>query len=319
MAVIIAEHVSKKYGNTVALQDVSLELKQGEILGLLGTNGSGKTTFIKILATLLAKDSGKVEIFGYDIDKERNEQKIRSLIGYVGQDTERSAYARLTVNENLRFFGRLRGLSKQEIDAGIEKLCEYFDFASNLDKEFMRLSGGQKQMVVIMRALLHDPPIIYLDEPTKGLDPIVAKKIRSFLKEYVTKEQKTLLLTSHNLSEVDELADRVSLMYRGSNPLLGTSSDLKKEIGIKEFIEVRKESLPVSIGEKIMGLKTVLTRVETDPEWVSFGVTTFFEGIEDIIRVLREEGIEVGFRHRSVTLEDVFINSVGILNEKFDL
>ena len=319
MAVLIAEHVSKKYGNTVALQDVSLELKQGEILGLLGTNGSGKTTFIKILATLLAKDSGKVEIFGYDIDKERNEQKIRSLIGYVGQDTERSAYARLTVNENLRFFGRLRGLSKQEIDAGIEKLCEYFDFASNLDKEFMRLSGGQKQMVVIMRALLHDPPIIYLDEPTKGLDPIVAKKIRSFLKEYVTKEQKTLLLTSHNLSEVDELADRVSLMYRGSNPLLGTSSDLKKEIGIKEFIEVRKESLPVSIGEKIMGLKTVLTRVETDPEWVSFGVTTFFEGIEDIIRVLREEGIEVGFRHRSVTLEDVFINSVGILNEKFDL
>jgi ABC-2 type transport system ATP-binding protein len=319
MAVLIAEHVSKKYGNTLALQDVSLELNQGEILGLLGTNGSGKTTFIKILATLLAKDSGRVEIFGYDLDEERNEGKIRSLIGYVGQDTERSAYARLTVKENLRFFGRLRGLSKQEIDEGIEKLCAYFDFASNLDKEFMRLSGGQKQMVVIMRALLHDPPIIYLDEPTKGLDPIVAKKIRSFLKEYVTKEQKTLLLTSHNLSEVDELADRVSLMYRGSNPLLGASADLKKELGIKEFIEIRKESLSAPIEERIMGLKTVLTRVETDPEWVSFGVSAFFEGIEEIMRVLREEGIEVGFRHRSVTLEDVFINSVGILNEKFDL
>jgi ABC-type multidrug transport system ATPase subunit len=160
-----AQDVRKTYGDTVALHDASLELYQGEILALLGPNGAGKTTLIKILATLLTKDAGQVTILGYNLDT--HPEEIRHVFGYVGQDTERSAYARLTVVENLTFFGKLRGMTTQQIDQQIEKLATYFDFHANFDKQFVQLSGGQKQTVVIMRGLLHDPPLVYLDEPTK--------------------------------------------------------------------------------------------------------------------------------------------------------
>ena len=209
---LAAEDVWKSYGDQIALRGASLELGQGEILALLGPNGAGKTTLIKVLATLLTKERGRVEILGHDLDVDG--EAIRHLFGYVGQDTERSAYARLSVGENLRFFGRLRGLSASIIDRQIDKLAGQFDFHANLDKLFVTLSGGQKQTVVIMRALLHDPPLVYLDEPTKGLDPIVAKRIRTFLRQLAVEEGKAMLLTSHVLSEVDEMADRVATDLR---------------------------------------------------------------------------------------------------------
>jgi ABC-type multidrug transport system ATPase subunit len=313
---LLAEHVRKTYGNTVAVKDACLELHQGEILALLGPNGAGKTTFIKILATLLTKDHGRVEILGYDLDK--HETEIKHLFGYVGQDTERSAYARLSVIENLRFFGALRGLSKGQIDRKIDKLAAYFDFQENLDKQFVTLSGGQKQTVVIMRAFLHDPPLVYLDEPTKGLDPIIAKKIRSFLKRFVREDGKSLLLTSHVLTEVDELANRVALIHRGTIPVIGTPSELKSAIGAMEFVEIEKGALPEATRQRILQLAPVLFTVERDPQWVSFGVTDPLAGAEEIIRVLRADKVHVGFRHHSVSLEDAFLHHVGELAERFD-
>jgi len=317
MAVCLsAEHVQKRYGSAVALKDASLQLHQGEILALLGPNGAGKTTFIKILATLLTKDGGRVEILGRDLDK--HEKEIRHLFGYVGQDTERSAYARLTVAENLRFFGALRGLTRKQIDGRGEKLASYFNFSENLGKLFVTLSGGQKQTVVIMRAFLHDPPLVYLDEPTKGLDPIIAKKIRSFLKRLVREESKSLLLTSHVLSEVDEMADRVALIHRGTIPTVGTPEELKSAIGATTFVEVGKDALPPATREKILGLEPVLFGIERDSQWVSFGVSDLLGGTEAIIRVLRQDNVQADFRHHTVSLEDAFLHHVGELSEKFD-
>lgn len=311
-----ANHVRKTYGNLIAVKDASLELHQGEILALLGPNGAGKTTFIKILATLLVKDQGKVEILGYDLDQHPDE--IRHLFGYVGQDTERSAYARLTVVENLHFFGALRGMSKKQIDQRIEKLATDFDFKENLNKLFVTLSGGQKQTVVILRAFLHDPPLVYLDEPTKGLDPIIAKKIRAFLKRIVHEEGKSLLLTSHVLTEVDDMAHRVALIHRGSIPVVGTPGELKAALGATEFVEIEKSALPATTRERILGLEPVLSSMERDPQWVSFGVTDPLAGAEAIIRILREENVRAGFRHHTVSLEDAFLHHVGELAEKFD-
>ena len=149
MAVYLtAQQVRKAYGKTVAVDDATLELHAGEILALLGPNGAGKTTLIKILATLLTKDTGRVEVLGYDIDTDP--EAVRHLVGYVGQDTERSAYARLTVVENLRFFGKLRGLTDRQIAGQIDKLATQFDFHADLGKLFVTLSGGQKQTVVII-------------------------------------------------------------------------------------------------------------------------------------------------------------------------
>ena len=311
-----AEHVQKAYGKALAVCDASLELRRGEILALLGPNGAGKTTFIKILATLLTRDAGRVEIMGYDLD--RHAQQIRHLFGYVGQDTERSAYARLSVVENLRFFGTLRGMGRRQIEQQIEKLAAYFDFSSQLDKLFVHLSGGQKQTVVIMRAFLHDPPLVYLDEPTKGLDPIIARKIRSFLKRFVHEEGKSLLLTSHVLSEVDEMANRAALIHRGTIPITATPEALKDGVGAREFVELEKAALPAATRKRILGLPAVLFAVERDPGWISFGVVDPLAGAEAIIRTLREDDVRAAFRHHTVSLEDAFLHYVGELAEGFD-
>lgn len=311
-----AKHVRKNYGDFVALKDVSLDLHRGEILALLGPNGAGKTTFIKILATLITKDGGDVEIMGHNLDTHEN--TIRHLFGYVGQDTDRSAYARLTVRENLHFFGALRGMTRGQIDAQIDKLASYFDFHTNLDKMFMNLSGGQKQTTVIMRSLLYDPPIVYLDEPTKGLDPIVAKKIRAFLKQYTKEESRSMLLTSHILTEVDEMADRVALIHGGTIPVVDTPEHLKQAIGVQGFIELRKDSLKPQIREQILELDPVLSCTERDPEWVSFGIADPLDGVEAIIDVLRKHDMRIPFRHGSISLEDAFTHQIGALTEKFD-
>lgn len=311
-----AQQVRKTYDGVVALENATLNLYRGEILALLGSNGAGKTTFIKILATLLTKDSGHVEVLGYNLDN--HEKEIRHFFGYVGQDTERSAYARLTVIENLRFFGALQGLNKKQINQQIDKLVSYFDFETNLNKLFMQLSGGQKQAVVIIRALLHDPVLIYLDEPTKGLDPIVAQKIRSFLKQYVLQENKSLLLTSHILSEVDHLADRAALIHKGKIEVIDSPENLKSMIGVTEFIEMRKEFLPTPTKEKILQHESVSFCSDNDLQWISFGVTDIFSGTEAVIQALREDNVHLTFRQRSVSLEDAYLHIIGTLSDKFE-
>jgi ABC-2 type transport system ATP-binding protein len=315
--VLQAENVKKTYGKKIALDGVNFDLQKGEIHSLLGPNGAGKTTLIKIMATLLIKDSGVVNVLGYDLDTQENE--IKHVLGYVGQDTERSAYARLTVKENLRFFGSLRGLSKDYIDNQIGKLSEYFDFEENVDKQFNALSGGQKQAVVIMRALLHDPPVIFLDEPTKGLDVIIAKRIRNFLKDYSVKEGKSLLLTSHIMSEVEELSNRVSLINKGKIGITGSPTDLKMALGVQDFVEVQKEYLPETTLEKIQNLSTVKLTMDKHQNWYSFGVQDLLDATEDIIKILRADGVKTGFRHSAVSLEDAFIHHVGSIGESFEV
>ncbi|MHA2101365.1 MAG: ATP-binding cassette domain-containing protein, partial [Candidatus Kariarchaeaceae archaeon] len=224
----------------------------------------------------------------------------------------------LTPVENLRFFGSLRGLKKDEIDEKIYSFADYMDFNGNMEKQFMHLSGGQKQAVVIMRALLHEPPIIFLDEPTKGLDPIIAKKIRIFLRDLVDREGKSLLLTSHILSEVDELSDRVSLIHNGKLQVTGKPSELKASVGAQEFIELELGATANGIIDKIAALDPIINHKRANEQWISFGVTNFFEGAQAIMEVLKDTGLKPGFKHHTVSLEDAFIHQIGVLDEKFD-
>ncbi len=310
--VLVAHDVWKSYKKKIALQGASLELKQGEILGLLGPNGAGKTTLIKIMATLLTKDKGSIEILGYDLDKNANE--IRHILGYVGQDTERSAYARLTAKENLHFFGSLRGLTRHEVDDKITELNEKFQFEESIfDKQFMHLSGGQKQAVVIMRSLLHDPPILFLDEPTKGLDPFAAANIRRFLKEYVKEDNRSLLLTSHILPEVDELADRCTLINKGKTPVTGTPAELKASVGAANFIDIQATYLDQSLIDQILDLPTIVSHKTYDNGtlWHRFGLSDLFDGTQQLLGFMKEHGIEGGFKHHEVSLEDAFMHFIG--------
>jgi ABC-type multidrug transport system ATPase subunit len=311
-----ASGIHKNYENIPILRGVTLNLYKNEILSILGSNGAGKTTLIKILATILTKDSGEIEIMGLNLNN--HEQEIRGCFGYVGQDTERSAYARLTVKENLIFFAKLQGLTTKRIKQNIEKLVHYFHFEENMNKYFMQLSGGQKQTVVIMRALLHDPFLIYLDEPTKGLDPIAAKVLRDFLKKYVRNENKSLLLTSHILPEVEYLSDRIAFLNKGKINICDTLENIKAKVGIRDFLEIRKENLSKQAIADLSSLAAVEVCEDSGNGWISLGLKDLFKGTELIIKELKKRKLDCEFRHRTISLEDAFIHCFGGINERFD-
>ncbi|HEU4400560.1 MAG TPA: ABC transporter ATP-binding protein [Candidatus Polarisedimenticolia bacterium] len=196
-----------------ALKDVTIAVESGEIYGLLGPNGAGKTTLLKILAGLVLPNEGSAQVGGIDVA--RDDRAVKRLIGFVTAD-ERSFYWRLTGRENLHFFARLYGLELTRARRRAVELMEAVDLGGVSDQQFMSYSSGMKQRLAIARALLHDPPILCLDEPTRSLDPIAAKHLRRFVVERLNRDSgKTVLLATHNLQEAEELCGRLAILDRG--------------------------------------------------------------------------------------------------------
>jgi ABC-2 type transport system ATP-binding protein len=228
--VISARNLKKTYhsrsgGDVVrALDGLSLDIYEGEILGVLGPNGAGKTTFLNTLSTLLLPDSGEIEILGIK-SKEENFSPIRRLINMS------SGYPNypwvLTVEENLLFYGRLYGLSGDALKAKVSDVIELFELKPYAKRRFDELSSGTKQRLSLAKSLLNDPKIVFLDEPTVGLDPDVSIKIRQVIMDVLKKRGVTVLLTSHNMSEVEEMCDRVAFIKQGKIIKLATVAELK--------------------------------------------------------------------------------------------
>jgi len=209
----MALHPFRRAERVTALQDISLETRTGEIYGLLGPNGAGKTTFLKILAGLVLPSAGRAVVGGVDVA--RDDRAVKRSIGFVTSD-ERSFYWRLTGRENLDFFARLYGLLSAEARRVSADLLKVMDMESIADRSFMSYSTGMKQRLAIARALLHDPPILCLDEPTRSLDPIAAKHLRRFVVDRLNRERgKTVLLATHNLQEAEEMCGRIVVLDRG--------------------------------------------------------------------------------------------------------
>jgi ABC-2 type transport system ATP-binding protein len=196
-----------------ALLDLNLETRSGEIFGVLGPNGAGKTTLLKILAGLVLPTTGRALVGGVDVASD--DRAVKRSIGFVTSD-ERSFYWRLTGRENLDFFARLYGLGAAEARRVSADLLREMDMESIADRPFMSYSTGMKQRLAIARALLHDPPVLCLDEPTRSLDPIAAKHLRRFVIDRLNRERgKTVLLATHNLPEAEEMCGRLVVLDRG--------------------------------------------------------------------------------------------------------
>ncbi len=209
----IAARPFRRAERITALAELSLETRAGEIFGILGPNGAGKTTFLKILAGLILPTSGRALVGGIDVA--RHDQAVKRSIGFVTSD-ERSFYWRLTGLENLEFFGRLYGLSAAQARSIGRSLLQVMEMEALADRQFMSYSTGMKQRLAIARALLHDPPVLCLDEPTRSLDPIAAKHLRRFVIERLNRERgKTVLLATHNLQEAEEMCGRLVVLDRG--------------------------------------------------------------------------------------------------------
>lgn len=220
MEAIKIDNIVKEYKDVVALNDVSFSVNEGELFGLLGVNGAGKTTLIKILTGLTKKTSGKATILGLDIDE--NMQKIKEIVDTSPQET--AVAQNLTVWENLKFFAEIYG---KRDDKYAEKIIEVFDLSSVKNKIVKKLSGGYKKRVSIACALVSKPKVLFLDEPTLGLDVISRRELwRVLLK---LKGKKTIVLTTHYLEEIEALCDRVVIMSNGKVLALGTTEEIKKK------------------------------------------------------------------------------------------
>ncbi|MFP3417740.1 MAG: ABC transporter ATP-binding protein [Nitrososphaeria archaeon] len=243
-----AENLTKYFGNLIAVDSVSFKVKKGEIFGLVGPNGAGKSTLIRMICTVLRPSAGKALVEGYDII--RQPQEVRKLIGVVQEKL--ILYAPLTPVENLEFFGKLYGLDSKVLKERIAELLEEVKLSAVKDKPVGTFSTGMRQRLNIARALLHDPKLVILDEPTNGLDPQSVRWVRDYIVNLKNRGL-TVILTSHDMYEIDELADTVAIMDKGKILEIGKKEDLKRKYGATKIEDVFLELTGRELRDEISG------------------------------------------------------------------
>ena len=268
-AAISIEHLSKTYPTPLlrlrqlfrrrtpspveALADVSFDVREGEIFGLIGRNGAGKTTLLKIIATLVQPTAGAVTVRGFD--SVRDEERVRASIGMASAE-ERSFYWRLTVEQNLMFFARLYGLGERDARRRIDELLSRIELEEMRRRRFGELSTGNKQRMAVARALLSNPPVVLLDEPTRSLDPVAAARMRSLISSLATGDSPTtVLLTSHNLAEIEELCERVAIISRGRIRSVDTPQSLRSQHRQKERVTLTLRGIPTARAAELFSTK----------------------------------------------------------------
>ena len=286
-----------------ALSGLSLETRTGEIFGLLGPNGAGKTTFLKILTGLVLPTSGRAVVNGIDVA--RDDRAVKRSIGFVTSD-ERSFYWRLSGRENLDFFARLYGLDAASARRVSADLLREMDMESVADRSFMSYSTGMKQRLAIARALLHDPPVLCLDEPTRSLDPIAAKHLRRFVVDRLNRQRgKTVLLATHNLPEAEEMCSRLVVLDRGRIVRQGSVAAITAGLPGRDHyvLSVRGLEAPPSdprwrleVERQDDGIARLAAEVERDGRAFS-----------DLLRaILDSRGTIVSCARREPSLQEVF-------------
>ncbi len=311
------EQSKKNNDITVALDKVNIKIRPRELFGLLGPNGSGKTTMIKCLSTILIPDEGTAIVNGFDIRKET--PMVRASLGMV-VGGERTLYWKLTARDNLMYFASLYKMQKRHAKERIDELLETLQLSDRADERLEDYSTGMRQKVAIARALLHDPPILLLDEPTLGLDPNFARQMRNQIRDLSKKQGKTILLTTHYMDEADRLCDRVAFINNGKIVAVDTPNRLKAMVKETELVEVTVYHPPADIEKHIRSLLPEAEVVKLIPGDEAEGVPsrikiiggTTEEHVGTIIDALRQKNIRIGSLNVGVpTLEDVFIKLTG--------
>ena len=291
-----------------ALAGLNFEIPKGIVFSLLGPNGSGKTTTIRILSTLLTPTSGQALVFGKDVVKET--KKVRGRIGLIlGGD--RGLYGRLNAEENLRYFAALNKLSRSEIKAKVDNIIDLVGLSSAKKRQVGEFSRGMKQRLHIARGLLTDPDIIYMDEPTIGLDPIGAQELRNLIPSLVERG-KTILLTTHYMAEADELSSQIAIISGGLLTAIGTPRDIRKNFSKIEVIEIicrHHNSDSMAKIKLLNGVQRVV--VSNDGPFQKFTVHVKPKSRVDntIIGILDRDKIE-SIISRDPTLEEAYLSII---------
>jgi ABC-2 type transport system ATP-binding protein len=287
--IIEVEGLVKHYGKVTAVDGVSFGVEHGETFGLLGPNGAGKTTLMEILCGLRKLDQGKVTVSGFDLRKDS--RKVRSVIGFCPQET--LLYDLLSVRENFSFSASLYSLDRRRFKERVEFSSKVLGVGEFLDRRVGQLSGGMKRRANLAASIIHDPPIVILDEPTVGFDPTIKREFWELIKN-LRKSGKTVLLSTHDMYEADEICDRVAIMEKGKIAALDKPHILKKTIGGETSIHIKVK------GSQVKKALSVLKEYETVSN-------------DDEIQVIVEDP------WKDMTKLSAKLNSEGILTEKIEI
>jgi ABC-2 type transport system ATP-binding protein len=303
---IYAERLRKRFGDVHALVGVDLAVPPGTVLGLLGPNGAGKTTAVRILTTILRPDGGRAEVLGVDVA--RHPRQVRHFIGLAGQYA--AVDENLTGHENLRLVGMLTHQPKERISPRADELLERFDLVDAAHRPVRTYSGGMRRRLDLAAALVHRPPVLFLDEPTTGLDPRSRAELWSVIEELVA-DGSTVLLTTQYLEEADRLADQIAVVDHGRIIAEGTSSELKSRLGTT-IVHVDFDS-----GDHLDDVKHLLselgpTDLSDDGKAVEVKVNDSGESLLAAVRKLDEAGLRpAAVSVREPSLDDVFLTLTG--------
>jgi ABC-2 type transport system ATP-binding protein len=307
--IIEVKNLTKKFGNFSAVDDISFEVKKGEIFGLLGPNGAGKSTTLRMLSTLSRPTKGTATIGGYDTVK--NDMEVRKLIGIVSE--KMIIYNRLTAKENLWFFGSLFNIPKDTLTKRIDELLELVNLTKWKNAQVGTFSTGMRQRMNVVRALLNMPQVLFLDEPTLGLDPQSSVEIRDFVKKLNQESGTTVIITTHMMVDADLLCDRIAIVDHGKIIALDTSTNLKKIIsgGDTMIIKLEIADLTPDMIAAVKALKCAdaITQENSTTLHIMVHGEEAFDSIIDAVR--QKNGKITSMENLQPSLEDVFLHITG--------
>jgi len=303
-------NLTKEYGNIRAVDNVSLNIRKGEIFGLLGPNGAGKTTTINILVGLSLPSSGTAKIAGYDVTK--NPIEIKKRLGVAAQDAYFDHH--LSIKDNLFYHGLLYGLPRKELKKRVDTALQWSKLEKYRNKKFQQLSGGMQKRLVVARAMLSDPEILLLDEPTTGLDPQTRRQVWEFIKD-LKEEGKTVLLTTHYMEEADILCDRIAIIDHGRIIARGTPDELKRMWNKNIVIDITLSPNPGVLKEDVKNALNDISGVnyvEMKSNRIKIGVAddaTVEQVLKSLIINIKTKISELNIIRP--TLDDVFLHLTG--------
>ena len=301
--------IKRTYREVLAVDDVSFGIEEGELFGLLGPNGAGKTTTVKMLTTLLIPTLGSASVKGFDVVAQAGE--VRKRIGFIFGG-ERGLYWRLSGIDNLRYFASLYNLDYDVTKKRIPELLELVGLNGRGDEKVEGYSRGMKQRLHVARTLLHDPDVLFLDEPTLGLDPVGAREFRQVILD-LQSQKKTILLTTHYMFEADALCDRIAIINHGKIIAIDTPGGLKKHVSDLNVVEVETFGAPDNVLDKLRTLPfadSLSIEDQGQKQMLLIQTSRGAEAVPDVMSAL--EGLKIGrVIVREPTLEDAYVRLVG--------